>query len=121
MAAHILNMLKDFQSGTYTMEQINQALQYTAAPDDLEFDEWSDIFYATSIKEIVTIVTIIIPKYEKIWKLLGEPRNQEEWHNAYFHTVKTVRKHAVVELKYTEMYKRIWDADRKHMKADIAY
>ena len=34
MAAHILNMLKDLQTGHYTLGQIKHAMEFTAAGDD---------------------------------------------------------------------------------------
>ena len=121
MAAHILNMLKDLQTGHYTLGQIKHAMEFTAAGDDIEFNEWTDITHAESIPEVIAIIHFILPKYEKLWKLLNEPRTQEEWHEMYFHGVKTVRKHAVRELKYSNVYNRVWDSDRKCAKPDIAY
>jgi hypothetical protein len=83
MAAHILRMLNEFATRPeLTADQILSALNYTSAPDSLDYNDYCDLHDAIAYHPrhfFVNVVNQIMPKYVEMFFKLDCPRTDDEW------------------------------------------
>ena len=85
MAAHILTFFKEVielnKKGKFDDKQhelFQQALDFAPLGNQPEYADWVEL-HCKFPSEFINAVTRLLPKYEKIWNDLGQPKIYEEW------------------------------------------
>ena len=86
MAANILRLLEDWSNCGSTREQVQAALDYAPACDNLEFEDYLQIVNVLQIEDnaecmhtLSVLSSTLRTKYLAEWKRLGFPRTAEAW------------------------------------------
>ena len=85
MAAHILTVLKQIQSGKANIPQVIQGMSYALFGDNLENMHWMALNECFEEEEtFINTALSLLPYYEKKWEGLGKPATAEEWLKAEY-------------------------------------
>lgn len=79
MAAHIYTALKELESGDCAVEQFRHAQSYAQLGDNLEYDDWMQLYGTEDDVLYKAIAVGLVPFYHALWQRLAEPRTAEEW------------------------------------------
>jgi len=90
MAAHFVTYLKEAieldQQGKFDNKQLDlfiQALEYAQLGNTPKFIDWQTL-HCKFPSDFIVVAKLLMPKYEKIWEELGQPKTHEEWQAARF-------------------------------------
>jgi hypothetical protein len=104
MAANVYRMLKEISVGNVPLDRIQNALSYTPMGELICFDEWSDIYNATTLSEALKVVDAILPKYNALWLLLGKPVTHDDWVKSRSYNYRTKLYKAYSKIYLTTVY-----------------
>lgn len=83
MAAHIKTYIDEALSitdfGIKEFEQFHQAISFAKLGDCLHNEDWTSLYYEDEPETFIEKLKALKPKYEEMWKSLGEPSTVEEW------------------------------------------
>lgn len=82
MAAHVVTGLNQLIAHQFTVEQFHYALVLSSWTEDLAMVDWkkfTNLVESDDVAGIIEYAQSILPIYQLVWNLLGQPRDRESW------------------------------------------